>query len=80
MSVPKTILPTELKSVLEKARIENGIQGMSVAILYKGELLFAEGLGKRNDKDPFTKDVCFLSLSLSLSLHMLCVAVFSLTF
>ncbi|KAH7056548.1 beta-lactamase/transpeptidase-like protein [Linnemannia elongata] len=56
MSVPKTILPTELKSVLEKSRIENGIQGMSVAILYKGELLFAEGLGKRNDKDPFTKD------------------------
>ncbi|KAG0367242.1 hypothetical protein BGZ54_004169 [Gamsiella multidivaricata] len=27
---------------------------MSVAIIYKGELIFAEGFGKRNERDPFT--------------------------
>ncbi|KAG0379958.1 hypothetical protein BGX24_010858 [Mortierella sp. AD032] len=29
---------------------------MSVAIQYKGELIFAQGFGKRNRKDPFTKE------------------------
>jgi CubicO group peptidase (beta-lactamase class C family) len=46
-----------LPEVLEKARIEGGIPGMSVAIMHKGELVFAEGFGKRNETDPFTKDV-----------------------
>ncbi|KAG0318385.1 hypothetical protein BGZ97_003885 [Linnemannia gamsii] len=45
-----------LPEVLEKARIEGGIPGMSVAIMHKGELVFAEGFGKRNETDPFTKD------------------------
>ncbi|KAF9922861.1 hypothetical protein FBU30_007004 [Linnemannia zychae] len=45
-----------LPAALEKARIEGGIVGMSVAILYKGELVFAEGFGKRNRIDPFTKE------------------------
>ncbi|CAO3566625.1 unnamed protein product [Mortierella alpina] len=41
-------------SVIEKARLECGIPGMSVAVLHKGELLFAEGFGKRNEQgDPF---------------------------
>lgn len=30
---------------------------MSVAIMYKGEIVFAQGFGKRNLKDPFTKEV-----------------------
>ncbi|KAF9079788.1 hypothetical protein BGX29_002880, partial [Mortierella sp. GBA35] len=46
----------DLHAVLEKARTEAGIYGMSVSVLYKGELIFAEGFGKRNAKDPFTKD------------------------
>lgn len=46
-----------LPEVLEKARIEGGIKGMSVAIMHKGELVFAEGFGKRNQTDPFTKEV-----------------------
>jgi hypothetical protein len=47
-----------LSSILENARIKNGIPGMAVSVLYKGELIFAEGFGKRNDEDPLTKDVC----------------------
>ena len=46
-----------LPNVLEKARTDGGIPGMSVAILHKGELVFAEGFGKRNRSDPFTKEV-----------------------
>lgn len=62
----KDILPADLSSILEDARIKSCIQGMSVAVLYKGKLIFADGFGKRNDEDPFTKDVGFLLLS---SLH-----------
>lgn len=46
-----------LPEVLERARIEGGIKGMSVAIMHKGEIVFAEGFGKRNQTDPFTKEV-----------------------
>ncbi|KAF9356969.1 hypothetical protein BGX26_004436 [Mortierella sp. AD094] len=46
----------KLPAVLEKARIEGGIPGMSVAIMYKGELVFAQGFGKRNRVDPFTEE------------------------
>ncbi|KAG9063691.1 hypothetical protein KI688_003802 [Linnemannia hyalina] len=45
-----------LPDVLEKARTDGGIPGMSVAILHKGELVFAQGFGKRNRSDPFTKE------------------------
>lgn len=47
----------KLPAVLEKARIDGGIPGMSVAIMYKGELVFAQGFGKRNRTDPFTQEV-----------------------
>jgi hypothetical protein len=30
---------------------------MSIAVLHKGSLVFAEGFGKRNDQDPFTVEV-----------------------
>ncbi|KAG0351611.1 beta-lactamase/transpeptidase-like protein [Gamsiella multidivaricata] len=46
----------KLPAVLERARIEGGIPGMSVAIMYKGELVFAQGFGKRNRVDPFTEE------------------------
>ncbi|KAI8597485.1 beta-lactamase/transpeptidase-like protein [Dissophora ornata] len=29
---------------------------MSVAILHKGELIFSEGFGRRNDEEPFTPE------------------------
>ncbi|KAF9128545.1 hypothetical protein BGW39_004962 [Mortierella sp. 14UC] len=46
----------DLSAVLDRYRVEGGIKGMSVSVLYKGELIFAEGFGHRNDTDPFTKD------------------------
>ncbi|KAF9093707.1 hypothetical protein BGX23_002994 [Mortierella sp. AD031] len=46
----------DLHAVLEKSRVEGGNYGMAVSVLYKGELIFAEGFGKRNEKDPFTAD------------------------
>ncbi|KAF9985973.1 hypothetical protein BGZ75_002348 [Mortierella antarctica] len=45
---------SDLSHVLEKARISTGLPGMSIAILYKGKLIFAEGFGKRNERDPYT--------------------------
>lgn len=47
----------KLPVILERARIEGGIPGMSVAIMYKGELVFAQGFGNRNRVDPFTEKV-----------------------
>ncbi|KAF9960819.1 hypothetical protein BGZ72_005825 [Mortierella alpina] len=44
---------TDLHNVIEKARLECGIPGMSVAVLYKGELVFAEGFGNRNEQGDF---------------------------
>ncbi|KAG9071481.1 hypothetical protein KI688_005693 [Linnemannia hyalina] len=45
-----------LNSILDAARIKNGVPGMSVAVMYKGEVIFAEGFGKRNEHQPFTKE------------------------
>jgi hypothetical protein len=42
---------------MELARNQTGIPGMGVAIIHKGKLIFAEGFGKRNKKDPFTPEV-----------------------
>lgn len=47
----------DLSRVLEKVRNSTGLPGMSFAVLYKGKLIFAEGFGKRNDRDPFTVEV-----------------------
>ncbi|KAG0292442.1 hypothetical protein BGZ96_004122 [Linnemannia gamsii] len=35
----------DLGTMLEKYRVEGGIPGMAVSVLYKGELIFAEGFG-----------------------------------
>ncbi|KAF9990704.1 hypothetical protein BGZ75_000090 [Mortierella antarctica] len=43
-----------LSKVLEDARVRCGIPGMSVAVLYKGELIYDAGFGKRNESEPFT--------------------------
>ncbi|KAF9349547.1 hypothetical protein BGX26_012169, partial [Mortierella sp. AD094] len=45
-----------LRQLLEDARNQTGVAGMSVAVLYKGKLIFAEGFGKRNEHDPFTPE------------------------
>ncbi|KAF9114664.1 hypothetical protein BGX30_006519, partial [Mortierella sp. GBA39] len=45
-----------LSAILDEARIKNGVPGMSVAVMYKGEVIFAEGFGKRNEHQPFTKE------------------------
>ncbi|KAF9972676.1 hypothetical protein BGZ73_004189 [Actinomortierella ambigua] len=39
---------------IEKARQGLCIQGSSVAVVHKGKIVYAQGFGKRNDKDPFT--------------------------
>ncbi|KAF9972677.1 hypothetical protein BGZ73_004190 [Actinomortierella ambigua] len=41
---------------IEKARKNIGIHGTSVAVVYKGEIIYAKGFGKRNDTDPFTPE------------------------
>ncbi|KAF9153511.1 hypothetical protein DFQ26_000555, partial [Actinomortierella ambigua] len=41
---------------IEEARKGLGIQGMSVAVVHKGEIVYAQGFGKRNDTDPFTPE------------------------
>ena len=43
---------------IEKARLINGIPGMSVAVMHKGKIIFAQGFGRRNENnDPFTAEV-----------------------
>ncbi|GJJ71366.1 hypothetical protein EMPS_03716 [Entomortierella parvispora] len=45
----------ELSKSIEQSRKECGIPGMAVAILFKGQLVFAEGFGIRNEqKESFT--------------------------
>ncbi|GJJ78219.1 hypothetical protein EMPS_10578 [Entomortierella parvispora] len=39
-----------------KARANLGIQGMSVAVVHKGRIIYAQGFGKRNDTEPFTPE------------------------
>ncbi|KAK3833179.1 MAG: beta-lactamase/transpeptidase-like protein [Linnemannia gamsii] len=44
------------REALELARNKTGLPGMSVAVLHKGKLIFAEGFGKRNRNDPVTAE------------------------
>jgi hypothetical protein len=48
---------SDLSEIIEQARIRCGIPGMGVTVLYKGEIVFSEGFGKRNLHDPFTPEV-----------------------
>ncbi|KAG0360603.1 hypothetical protein BG005_010299 [Podila minutissima] len=42
---------------IESARIANGIAGMSVAVVHKDKIIFAQGFGRRNENnDPFTAE------------------------
>ncbi|KAG0014841.1 hypothetical protein BGZ82_001625 [Podila clonocystis] len=51
-----TAILAQLRADMELARNQTGIPGMGVAIIHKGKLIFAEGFGKRNKKDPFTPE------------------------
>ncbi|KAI1311054.1 hypothetical protein EDD11_003561 [Mortierella claussenii] len=44
------------REAIELARNKTGLPGMSVAVLHKGKLIFAEGFGKRNRNDPVTAE------------------------
>ncbi|KAF9905735.1 hypothetical protein EC991_001338 [Linnemannia zychae] len=51
-----TLNKSELRETIERAMHRCGVPGMAVAVLYKNELVFAEGFGKRNKNDPYTVD------------------------
>ncbi|KAF9335527.1 hypothetical protein BG006_011298 [Podila minutissima] len=51
-----TAILAQLRADMEFARNQTGIPGMSVAVIHKGKLIFVEGFGKRNKKDPFTPE------------------------
>ncbi|KAF9163959.1 hypothetical protein DFQ26_001960 [Actinomortierella ambigua] len=54
---------------IEKARANVGVQGLSVAVVYKGETIYAQGFGKRNAKDTFTVETasCIASVGKALT-------------
>ncbi|OAQ27020.1 beta-lactamase/transpeptidase-like protein [Linnemannia elongata AG-77] len=54
-----------LHEILEKTRVEAGLKGMSVAVMHRGELIFADGFGQRNDTDPFTAETLMPIASLT---------------
>ncbi|KAF8966713.1 hypothetical protein BGZ46_000327 [Entomortierella lignicola] len=47
---------SNLKDVIGRGLVKCGIPGLGLAILHKGKLIFADGFGIRNDKDPFTAE------------------------
>lgn len=48
----------DLRSTVKRAMERCGVPGMGIAILHKNKVVFAEGFGKRNEKDPYTAQVC----------------------
>ncbi|KAF9337142.1 hypothetical protein BGZ91_009633 [Linnemannia elongata] len=44
----------DLRSTVKRAMERCGVPGMGIAILHKNKVVFAEGFGKRNEKDPYT--------------------------
>jgi CubicO group peptidase (beta-lactamase class C family) len=45
-------------AAIELARNQTGIPGLSVAVLHKGKIIYAEGFGSRNNKnEPVTPEV-----------------------
>ncbi|KAG0211785.1 hypothetical protein BGX33_004062 [Mortierella sp. NVP41] len=44
----------ELRQLIQRGMRQCGIPGMSIAVLHKNQLIFAEGFGKRNETDPYT--------------------------
>ncbi|KAF9170924.1 hypothetical protein BGX20_008345 [Mortierella sp. AD010] len=46
----------DLHDIIEKARVQCCVVGMSLAVLHKGKLIFAEGFGKRDEENAFTAE------------------------
>lgn len=44
---------SNIKRIMQRC----GVPGMSVAVLHKNQLIFAEAFGKRNQTDPYTIEV-----------------------
>ncbi|KAG0334566.1 hypothetical protein BG004_000358 [Podila humilis] len=55
----------KLSRDLEHARNATGTAGLSVAVMYKGKVIFAEGFGKRNAKEPFTAETASMIASVT---------------
>ncbi|KAF9209252.1 hypothetical protein BGZ49_005529 [Haplosporangium sp. Z 27] len=45
-----------IRQFLKQGMNQTGTVGMSIAIIYKGKLIFSEGYGRRNEHDPFTPE------------------------
>ena len=46
------------RKTIDHARNQTGVPGLSVAVLHKGKVIFAEGFGIRNkNNDPVTAEV-----------------------
>ncbi|KAG0368417.1 hypothetical protein BGZ54_001991, partial [Gamsiella multidivaricata] len=54
-SIPTSVLQTWTEDI-ERARISVEVQGMAVAVVHRGKIIYAKGFGKRNDVDPFTPE------------------------
>lgn len=54
----KTATFADWRETIDRARIQTGVPGLSVAVQHRGKVIFAEGFGKRNkENDPVTADV-----------------------
>lgn len=51
--VPYLETCSSIKTIMQRC----GIPGMSIAVLHKNQLIFAEAFGKRNRTDPYTIEV-----------------------
>ncbi|KAF8975666.1 hypothetical protein BGZ46_008935 [Entomortierella lignicola] len=45
-----------IRQFLKQGMNHTGTVGMSIAIIYKGKLIFSEGYGRRNEHDPYTPE------------------------
>ncbi|KAF9584340.1 hypothetical protein BGW38_006817 [Lunasporangiospora selenospora] len=57
MAAPRNLTQEDFRQwteTIKKAGTNIGIQGMSVAVVYKGETIYSQAFGKKNSKDPFT--------------------------
>ena len=54
----KSKMYEDWNDAIELARNKSGVPGLSVAVLHRGKVVYAEGFGRRNDKgDPVTAEV-----------------------
>ncbi|KAF9168157.1 hypothetical protein DFQ26_001050 [Actinomortierella ambigua] len=57
MAAPRNLTQADFDiwtAAIKKANANVGVQGLAIAIVHKGETIYAQAFGKRNEKDPFT--------------------------